>query len=135
MECTLSASKHDIDIAIVKDSVCTQAIEHIQPDSKNYLLLESYLNEHFQVRCNSINTHFNLKGIEVLLNGNINFYMESDEFVLSSPIEIKYDILFDHFNQQQNKVNFIYNNTSQVLEFIGESSYKSINLETIKHNE
>lgn len=134
-ECTLTASTHDINHIIIIDSISTLPIEKIQSETTNYLKLESFLNEHFQIRGSSFNSQFNLQGIDVLLNGNVNFYLESNEINLPSGIDIKYDLLFDHFEEQQNKVNFIYKNTSVVLEFIGESSFKSIQLETIKQNE
>ena len=89
-------------------------------------LVENYIRNHFKIWSDDL-ILFNMIGVEISLNGTMDFYLESEEIRLNTEIKIFFDLLMDKYKTQQNKITFIHNNKSYTKEF-----FYSERLQTIK---
>ena len=112
-EVTIVASGHDLDY-VWRDSVLnSDMISDLRVDSEEFRRVEEYINEGFQMKTRKDRIKLRIIGIESLLNGVVNFYLESYEVPLPKELYVTFDLLMDEFPQQQNKMTL----------YIGESTY------------
>ena len=117
-ESTLIVSTHDLEIILERDSIMTREISEIDADQSEYCTLEKYLNEHFTIETNNHKCVFKLIGIESNLNGTTNFYFESEEINIGLSIDFRFDLMMDHFKEQNNKLTFYFRGKNYTYSFL-----------------
>lgn len=124
-EGTITVTTHDMERALEKDSLLLAEIDPVNLSNEQVEIIETYLFNHFKIRTNK-NAQLHLIGFESLLNGVTNFYFESEKIELSNNILYVYDLLMDEYPDQQNKITFIYRNTSHTLTFLHSETNKNL---------
>lgn len=112
-EVTIVVSGHDLDY-VWRDSVLnSDMISDLRVDSEEFRRVEEFINKGFQMKTRKDRINLRIIGIESLLNGVVNFYLESSEVPLPKELHVHFDLLMDEFPQQQNKMTF----------YVGEQTY------------
>lgn len=112
-EVTVVASAHDLDYMWRDSELNSDVISDLRVDSEEFRLVEEFVNEGFQLNSPKDRIKLRIIGIESLLNGVVNFYLESYEVPLPKELHVTFDLLMDEFPQQQNKMTL----------YIGEHTY------------
>lgn len=95
----------DLEVALSKDN--GQKVNFLQPTNKTELdrMIREYLLSHNQISINGQVVALKYLGYEIEEDAAW-FYLEATEIPLPKTVEIKSTLLFDHFEGQQNIVNF-----------------------------
>ena len=117
-ELTLIVSTHDIEHWLQNKGLDVKELEDIQTDTVMQNKIGSNLLDGFSVVMNTLNIDFRSSGYEVKTNGLTEFYFSSSEIDIKSPISVTFDLLMDEYEQQQNKLTFIYNSKKQTFPFL-----------------
>ncbi len=119
MEGTIMCTEHDLELGLKDEGVMVKELSISLEDSTIYAFLENYINNHFQIKTNNFKSNFRLVGYESFLNGQIYLYIESnplpDEY---ESLDVRFDLLMDIFNDQQNKLTIYHEGTSTTTPFI-----------------
>lgn len=127
LEATLTATTHDLEKAIREKHEGLKNIETINIGSDDYVILESYLLNHFSLS-GPEKSELNLIGFEVLMNGVTNFFFESSEIELNDKLIIGFDLLMKQHEEQQNKITFYYRNETYTRPFLYDTRVHEIKL-------
>ena len=127
LETTLTASTHDLELAMAQEKLKIGEIEKISLGSNESLILEDYLMKHFKITTSS-QCHLTLIGFEVQLNGVTNFYFESGKVELKNDIVFSFDLLMKQHQNQQNKVTFYHRNKTYTSPFLYDNRIQTIKL-------
>ena len=122
-------STHDLERTANEMSYNLGNLNDVKRDSPEFKELEKLLSEHFSMKCGTDICEFNLIGHEVLLNGITNFYFESNKIDSAQDIEIKFDLLMDQYESQQNKITFYHRGQSYTRMFLNNERTQQIKLE------
>ncbi|MEN9699684.1 MAG: hypothetical protein RLZZ301_882 [Bacteroidota bacterium] len=126
-EGTVIFSTHDLEKAVEPSGALIGKLEQVQENGPELALLTNYLNKHllFHYGCaldsNAIDAFctasWTIEGIVTQLNGTIEIYVSAAAHAVYGPIHIQFDALMERFNEEQNKLTFIYRNHKQTLQF------------------
>ena len=116
-EATVVATAHDFEEAISKEGMVDK-LDELDSSGADLQMIEEYLNEHFVLEGANEACNFKLVGIEVLLNGMVNFYLRSNEITLSTQLNARFDLLMNEFSEQQNKLTLLYQGNSKTISFL-----------------
>ena len=129
-ECTVTASAHDIEPLQEKLGLFIDSLS--DPHSLSATKAFEFLKNHFQISAETQNINMNLIGIEVMLNGTLNFYLESEEVKLNTgTFDLQFDLLMDVYAEQQNKATVYYRNETYTGHFLHETRTQTFQI----HNE
>jgi len=118
LEATIIASAHDVESVLRENDVISKSLDYAKKNKKEYYATNDFLNKHFSVYTGdslSFSTldsslppqlEFVMDGFEVLLNGDVQFYLSAK---IQNPINqfyVKFDFLMEKFPEQQNKLTF-----------------------------
>lgn len=118
-EVSVQTSAHDTEFSMEKQGVPVKDLEMQTKDEVVKKGLESWINRGFQVFISNHSIVFRLVGYEVLPNGLLYAYLESEPVEEAfNELHIMYDLLMDDFPQQQNKITFIYKSLKQTAVFL-----------------
>lgn len=117
-ELTLIVSTHDIEHWLQDKGVAVKELEDYYTDTVFQKQFGSTLLDGYSVVMNSINIGFQITGYEVKNNGLTEFYFTSSSIEIKSPLVVTFDLLMDIYQQQQNKLTFIYNSKKQTYPFL-----------------
>ncbi|GAB1307547.1 hypothetical protein KH5_02300 [Urechidicola sp. KH5] len=111
-ETTISISTHDLEHALEYIKSPVGHLEKVKKGSKEFQILQNYLNRHFKVKAAS-NHSFELLGFDTKLDGITHFYLESSSIIdLADSLEITFDALMEMHKDQQNKITFYHNDNA-----------------------
>ncbi len=130
LEASVMVSTHDLEFALEKDEIFVGKISKLDAEQENYKNIESYLNKHFYCKQGNSIITFSIIGFEVGLNGITTFYLNSEPIDLNSKknsVVFYFDLLTDHYPQQQNKLTYIFRNNKSTLVFNSEQPSKKLN--------
>jgi hypothetical protein len=138
LEGTLIFTTHDLERTLAPKGTLIGKFEKLDPRAPELLLLENYINQHFQITygcaldSNAVDalcmSKFTLEGIVTQLNGTIECYISAAIPALYNPIQFKFDALMEQYPGQQNKLTFIYRNQKETLNFIPGKEIQNIPL-------
>lgn len=117
-ELSIQASTHDVELVLKKLNLPVKELELQTRDSIVKKGLESWLNSGFQIQSGENSIPFKLIGFEILPNGLLYAYLESEPQELISPLHVKYDLLMADFPEQQNKITFTAYHKKQTAVFL-----------------
>lgn len=117
LESSIVATTHDFELAM-EDIGLTDKLEDVDNDNVQFKLIEKFINNHLQINSNKHHIYLNLIGIDVSLNGSVSFYLESNEVIINEGVQIFFDLLMNEFQDQQNKLSFIFRENTQTVTFL-----------------
>lgn len=126
VEGTLVVTTHDLERYIKDEFDIDEKIEKL--DSLQFIRVEHLINEKLHLQFGEINTSFSIIGIESMLNGIANIYIESQTIEITDTISFTFDLLMDLFEQQQNKITFRYRDQEFNLTFISGEKNRTIQI-------
>jgi hypothetical protein len=134
IEATLTLSAHDFEASLQKDNVIKNSIDKAFLDSIEFLKIEKELNNSFSF--SSVEkpqetkwiSSFKIEGFQKLLNGNLEIYLSCDIPNSISLLTVQFNLMMDHFPDQQNKITFIRKRKKSTLNFTLANQIQKINL-------
>lgn len=141
LETTIIASAHDVEFVLKENDVISKSLDQAKKNKKEYYAINDFLNKNFCIhKVDSISLialdsslppklEFVLDGFEVLLNGDVQFYLSSK---IHSPINqfyLKFDFLMDEFPEQQNKLTFQFRDKKNTYNFLTTTRLQFIKLD------
>ena len=118
LEATIIASAHDVESVLRENDVISKSLDYAKKNKKEYYATNDFLNKHFSVYTGdslSFSTldsslppqlEFVMDGFEVLLNGDVQFYLSAKIQYPINQFYVKFDFLMEKFPEQQNKLTF-----------------------------
>ncbi len=140
LEATIIASAHDVESVLKENDVISKSLDEAKKNKKEFYAINYFLNKNFCVHtADSISLsaldsalppqlEFVMDGFEVLLNGDVQFYLSAK---IANPIKefyVKFDFLMDKFPEQQNKLTFRYRDKKFTYNFLTTTRIQSIKL-------
>ncbi len=117
-ELSLVVSTHDIEHWLKDKGVPIKELEDHLKDSTLQSQIGSTLLDGYSVKMNNSIISFKIVGFEVKNDGLTEFYFSSSTVDIQSPILVSFDLLMDIYEQQQNKLTFIYKATKHTYPFL-----------------
>ena len=128
-ESTITVSAHDMETVLKNEDIHIDSLHLYKSDSEKYKGVETYLRDHFSIVIATKEVLFHLVGMENRLNGNTLFYLESDGVTFADEIEVNFDLLMEHYEQQQNKITFYYREQFYTATFVRNQRIQKIRIE------
>lgn len=140
LEATIIASAHDIESVLRETDVISNSLDYAKKNKKEYYAINDYINKNFSIYAvDSLyflaldsalppQIEFVLVGFEVLLNGDVQFYLSAK---ITNPINqfyVKFDLLMDEFSEQQNKLTFRFRGKKFTYNFLNATRKQLIKL-------
>jgi len=141
LEATIISSAHDVELVLKQNGILTKSLDYAKTNKKEYYAINDFLNDHFSFHSDdslSIDAfdsslppkhEFVLDGFEVLLNGDVQFYLSAK---IQNPINqfyVKFDLLMDKFPEQQNKLTFRFRDKKFTYNFLTTTKIQLIKIE------
>ena len=141
LEATIIASAHDVESVLRENDVISKSLDYAKKNKKEYYAINDFINKIFSVYVADSLSDFALgyslppqlkfvmDGFEVLLNGDIQFYLSAK---IQNPINqfhIKFDLLMDKYPEQQNKLTFRFRNKKLTHNYLTTNRIQLIKLE------
>lgn len=123
LEATLTLTAHDFEANLQKDLIITNPIDKAFLDSVELAEIEKRINQQLilttEEKSNEIRwvSRFKIDGYHQLLNGNLEIYLSCDAQIPISTIIVQFNLMMDHFPDQQNKLTFINKRKKSTLNF------------------
>ncbi len=140
LEATIIASAHDIESVLRETDVISNSLDYAKKNKKEYYAINEYINKNFSIHAvDSLyffaldsalpqQIEFVLDGFEVLMNGDVQFYLSAK---ITNPINqfyVKFDLLMDEFSEQQNKLTFRFRDKKFTCNFLNATRTQLIKL-------
>jgi hypothetical protein len=141
LEATIIASAHDVESILRENNVISKSMDYSKNNKKEYYAVNDFINKNFSVyAADSLSfltldsslqpqLEFVLDGFEVLLNGDVQFYLSAK---IANPINqfyVKFDLLMDEFSEQQNKLTFRFRDKKFTYNFLTTTRIQLIKIE------
>lgn len=126
IEASIQLTGHDFEDAIQKEKGIDLQLEKLSDKDKQSISV--YINEQFKFSNSEETTYFHLLGVEIDLTGTVTFYLESDPIDLFETATCEFRILMNVFNEQQNKMTFIYKGRKTTYAFLAHEPKRTIDL-------
>jgi hypothetical protein len=130
-----------VESILKENGIISKSLESAKQNKKEYVAINDDLNKHFSFfyfgnksDSNSVldgytQIEFILDGFEVMLNGNIQFYLSAKIKQPLNEIKIKFDLLMNKFPEQQNKLTIRYRDKKLTFNYLITSKIQDIKLE------
>lgn len=118
LEVSIRATGHDVEAFLKSKGEELPSLENCIGNPVAEQVIENYLLKYFQVKINDKPINFTLIGLEVNIKDEVVFYLKSNQLIKPEAIEIKYDLLMDHFPDQQNKLTIFTEKGKDYLGFL-----------------
>jgi hypothetical protein len=141
IETTIIASAHDIESVLRETDVISNSLEYAKKNKKEYYAINDYLNDHFSFHFGDSlsfsaldsslppQIKFILDGFEVLMNGDVQFYLSAKPPSNMDRFCVKFDLLMDKFPEQQNKLTFRFRDKKLTNNFLTTNKIQFIKFE------
>ena len=141
VEATIIASAHDVETVFKEQGIISKSLDYAKQNKKEYYAINDDLNKHFSLfslndksDSNSVLDGYSqnnlvLDGFEVLLNGNIQFYLSTKITTPPKDFKIKFDFLMDKYQEQQNKLTFRFHDKKLTYNYLTTNKIQAIKLD------
>ena len=141
LEATLIASAHDVESVLREMVVISNSLVDAKKNKKEYYALNDFINKNFSIYyADSLSflaldsslppqLEFNMDGFEVLLNGDVQFYLSAKTPTNLDQFYVKFDMLMDKFPEQQNKLTFRFRDKKFTYNFLTTTKIQLIKIE------
>lgn len=127
-QASLKVTAHDLAFITSKKHGHDFTIDQILRTDSLRLELEQYLLSGFSLFQNTQQVYFKVDGHELKENGDLIFYLSSEEISRSGLLNIYFPLLTDYFPDQQNKVDFLKHGKHHILTFLFSDTSKELNV-------
>ncbi|MCH2225616.1 MAG: hypothetical protein MK066_12670 [Crocinitomicaceae bacterium] len=117
-ESTITASSHDLERVLAVRGIDVDSLDLLTHSSEKFIQLEGFLNEGFVIANRTTKTHLSIVGVEILLNGIIHFFLESESIEVNDYIDVEFSFLMSEFPEQQNKLTLYMRDKSYTKTFL-----------------
>jgi len=129
LEITLEINAHDLEFDLKKSGTVLNGHIEEQAQNPNFKKqLELYLTQGFKITNDDLALTLTLLGFDVMPNGLLYAYLESQPVELNKRVFFTFDLLMESFPDQQNKVTFIRNKQKQTAVFLASKPSEMITL-------
>ncbi len=141
IEATIIGSAHDVEGVLKEINIISTSLDEARKNKEEYFAINAFLNKHFCIHsADSLSLagldsalppqlEFVLDGFEVLLNGDVQFYLSTNIVNPTNQFYVKFDLLMDKFPEQQNKLTIRYRNSKRTFNFLTTTKSQFIRLE------
>ena len=141
IEATIIASAHDVESLLKDNKIISTSLDEARKNNEEYFAINVFLNKHFCIHSTDSlslealdsalppQLEFILDGFEVLLNGDVQFYLATKIANPTNQFYVKFDLLMDKFPEQQNKLTIRYRNSKSTFNFLTTTKSQFIRLE------
>lgn len=116
-EGTMVLSAHDVEDWLQDQGVLIAQMEDLKPNTDLMSEVQEKLFSGFQLSFDHEAVHNQIVGVEVLTNGMVHFYFQSEPIHPTSALNIQFDLLMDYFPDQQNKITYLKDGIASVAVF------------------
>lgn len=127
IEGTLVVTTHDLEDYLKKEYNISNTLDKL--DSLELITLNKVIKRKLITRFDKEQAVYTIIGIEAMLNGAAQIYIESQKLKLPNTISFEFILLMDLFEQQQNKITFKYRDQEFNLTFVGSETKRTIQLQ------
>ena len=141
LETTIIASAHDIESVLRENVVISNSLVEAKRNKKEYYAINDFINKNFSIyAADSLSfsaldsslppqLEFNMDGFEVLLNGDVQFYLSTKITSSINQFYVKFDLLMEKFPDQQNKLTFRFRDKKFTYNFLTTNKIQFIKFE------
>lgn len=118
LEATFVVTTHDLE-KVLRDNYAYDV--KISGNENNLALIDSIrkvINKGFSLNGKVFQSNLKIDGIEVQLNGITNIFCSQEVLKIDSDMNVKFDLMMDTFESQQNKITLMYRGKKSSLVFI-----------------
>lgn len=127
-EITIEASAHDVEDVMNESGISIKELEDHYSDTSMIRKIEAFICQGFSIENDEKNVVLQLIGYEVKANGLVDFYFSSEKVDLAPALTFRYDWMMKIFPQQQNKITFNHNNSTETMVFLPSKTTETIKL-------
>ncbi len=139
IEATIITSTHDLEHVLKNKGIISSTLAKVNYGEKEYEGLNEYLNQHFSIFTSdsmslasqvskSQTLQLKLEGFEVLLNGDVEFYLSAKMISPFNQVNIMFDLLMDQIPEQQNKLTFKFRDSKSTYNYLTNNRIQLIQL-------
>ena len=110
-------SAHDMELVLQRNYINEGAIEDVKVDLNAQQMTLQYISSHFQLSNGEERAILEFQGMEITQDGIVHFYISSKPIEISDALEVRFDLLMDEFEQQENKTTILYRGKSYTEAF------------------
>ncbi len=141
LEATIIASAHDVESVLRETVVISNSLVDAKKNKKEYYAINDFINKNFSIYTSDSlsfmaldsslppQLEFNMDGFEVLLNGDVQFYLSAKTPSNLDQFYLKFDMLMDKFPEQQNKLTFRFRDKKFTYNFLTTTKIQLIKIE------
>jgi hypothetical protein len=141
LEATIIASAHDVESVLKENKIISTSLDEAQKNKNEYIAINAFLNRHLCIHSADslslaaldsalpLQLEFILDGFEVLLNGDVQFYLSTKIAKPTKQFYVKFDLLMDNFPDQQNKLTIRFRDKKNTYNFLNATKTQFIKLE------
>ena len=141
LEATLIASAHDMESVLRDTKVISNTLENSKKNKKEFYAINDFLNNNFSFYITDSlsftaldssmppQIQFILDGFEVMMNGDVQFYLSANISSNIDQIYVKFDLLMEKFSEQQNKLTFRFRDKKFTYNFLTTTKIQLIKIE------
>lgn len=130
LEVSLEMTAHDMEYVLRKEGITI--LNRIEDETKNPTFKQEFeiqLNKGFELSRATNIIQLRLIGYEVLPNGLLYAYLESEPVEISEIIHVRFNLLMNYFADQQNKITFEYKKNKQTAVFLQQKQVETLILQ------
>lgn len=128
-EVFIQTSVHDTETALKQAGVAVKDLEMQSKEPEIKAGLEVWINRGFYLLHRNNRIAFKMIGLEVLPNGQLYVYLESEPEEIENEFTVNFPLLMDLFPKQQNKLTFLYKSNKQTAVFLPNKTAETLKLE------
>ncbi|HBW87275.1 MAG TPA: hypothetical protein DEF82_11210 [Crocinitomicaceae bacterium] len=141
LEATIIASAHDVESVLKENKIISTTLDEARKNNNEYFAINTFLNKHLCIHsADSLSIsaldsalppqlEFILEGFEVLLNGDVQFYLSTKIAKPTNQFYVKFDLIMDKFPDQQNKLTIRFRDKKNTYNFLNTTKTQFIKLE------
>jgi hypothetical protein len=141
LEATIISSAHDVEQVLKENGILTKSLDYAKTNKKEYYAINDYLNDHFSFHSSDSlsfaaldsslpqQIKFVMDGFEVLMNGDVQFYLSAKTPSNLDQFYLKFDMLMDKFPEQQNKLTLRFRDKKLTYNFLTTTKIQLIKFE------
>lgn len=125
-EISIQASAHDFENYLIHEDPTFSKLEEINNPVQKHKI-SKLISDHFSIQLmNNELLNINLEGIEITNTDKVNFYLTSNKIEFPKTLQIRFDLMMDFFENQQNKIKILHDNGPTFLTYLPQNKIRKI---------
>ncbi len=127
-EISIRATGHDLEDYMKHLDQTIPPLEEAKNNPIALQKIEKLISQEFSIKVDAKNIRINLIGIEINNKDEVILYIVSNKIKPADEIEVKFDLLMNHFPEQQNKLTYIHQDEKSYYSFLPHKRNRIISL-------